>query len=264
MKDEAWDAFCVFRDAFRAQTDSWRKEFADALAPLQIESAKNDTPDYPLETPVVYNAALDEISRDDEIKIILIGDNPGKDEQRKKNRRYLVGQSGKVADGFFKKNPALGIDFRKNVVILNKTPVHTAKTKHLRHLLSFGGAPIQSLLRESQTWMAERTAKLHQSLFSFGTRLWLVGYSELKEKGIFTEYKQSLFRAYQGGADPAVQNMIPAWDSVLVFQHFSMNCFLTDLNRYRENSAREEPSRETLFQSLNNLGILHRKHIFGV
>jgi hypothetical protein len=140
---------------------------------------------------------------------------------------------------------------------LNKTPVHTAKTKHLKYLLSFGGTSIRSLLCESQKWMAERTARLHQALFPFGTRLWLVGYSELKEKGIFTEYRESLFRSYRHDAPHPVPP-IPAWDSVFVFQHFSMNCFLNDLNRYREKN-----SGETLSRALDNLGTLHRKLIFG-
>ena len=60
---------------------------------------------------------MDRLTPDDEIKLIVIGDNPGKDEQLTKNQRYLVGQAGKIADGFFKRNPELGIDFRKNVVI---------------------------------------------------------------------------------------------------------------------------------------------------
>ena len=257
MTNKEWQAFKDFRDAFKTRTDAWRAEFARALLPLQIEAAQSDTPEYPVETPVVYNTALDDVRERDEIKIILIGDNPGKEEQREKNRRYLVGQSGKVADGFFKKNPALGVDFRKNVIILNKTPVHTAKTKHLRHLIVRGGDSIQALLDTSQRWMAEQTARLHQALAGSGTRLWLVGYSELKHNGIFTAYKQTLQDAYRITRGEEDSHMIPAWDSVLVFQHFSMNCFLIDLSRYMKTDG-EQP----LAPALVRLGESHKKQIF--
>jgi hypothetical protein len=168
-----------------------------------------------------------------------------------------VGQSGKIADGFFKKNPALGVDFRKKVLILNKTPVHTAKTNHLRHLLLRGGDSIQALLDTSQRWMAEQTARLHQALSPSGTRLWLVGYSELKHTGVFMAYKQALQDAYRitrGGDD---SKMIAAWDSVLVFQHFSMNCFLIDLKRALQTDIEQD-----IASALIRLGTMRRKQIF--
>jgi hypothetical protein len=257
MTKKEWQAFEDFREAFKARTDAWRGEFAEALLPLQRESAQSDTPEYPVETPVVYNTALDDVSERDEIKIILIGDNPGKEEQRQKNRRYLVGQSGKIADGFFKKNPALGVDFRKNVIILNKTPVHTAKTKHLRHLLLRGGDSIQALLDTSQRWMAEQTARLHQALLGSGTRLWLVGYSELKHNGVFTAYKQTLQDAYRITRGEGGSQMIAGWDSVLVFQHFSMNCFLIDLKRALQTDIEQD-----IASALTRLGTTRRKQIF--
>ena len=72
---------------------------------LQKKAAQNtNNVFYSFETPIVYNRDLDKITQDDEIKLIVIGDNPGKDEQLQKNNRYLVGQAGKLADSFFKKN----------------------------------------------------------------------------------------------------------------------------------------------------------------
>ena len=47
-----------------------------------------------MQTPIVYNTALDEITKNDDIKLIVIGDNPGKDEQLLQNQKYLVGQAG--------------------------------------------------------------------------------------------------------------------------------------------------------------------------
>jgi hypothetical protein len=258
VTDSAWESFRDFRSSFKEQVQKWDTAFAEQLLPLQRESSQKDTPAYPVETSVVYNTALDGVDRHDSIRLIVIGDNPGKAEQLQKNRRYLVGQSGKIAEGFFKKHPELDIDFRKNVIILNKTPVHTAKTKHLRYLMQNGDDPVKELLADSQHWMAVHTAQLHKSLAASGTRLWLVGYSELKDKGLFTLYRNSLRGAYT--ADGGFENaMCPEWDSVAVFQHFSMNCFLIDLNR--AVAARQQPSG--LSDTLDSLGAEHRRAIFG-
>ena len=104
------------------------------MFPLQKAAYEKDTPEYPLENAVVYNTSLDSVTEEDDIHLIVVGDNPGKEEQFEKNRKYLVGQSGRIAEGFFRRNEELNTDFRKNVIILNKTPLHTAKTKHLNYL----------------------------------------------------------------------------------------------------------------------------------
>ena len=187
MTDAQWKYFCEFKDQFKNKVEEWKKAYP-ALTELQREAALlAKTPEYPFETSVVYNRALDEVTPQDDIKLIVIGDNPGKDEQLAKNNKYLVGQAGKIAEGYFRKNPELGIDFRKNVIILNKTPVHSAKTAQLKTIAKQGGAEIAALIEESQIWMAQKTAELHAAL---KTELWLVGYSELKEKGIFGAYRE--------------------------------------------------------------------------
>ena len=128
MNQEQWIFFNEFKSSFKQKINEWNI-FNDELMDLQKKTAQNaNNVLYSFETPIVYNRDLDKITQEDEIKLIVIGDNPGKDEQLQKNNRYLVGQAGKLADSFFKKNPTLNIDFRKNVIILNKTPVHSAKT----------------------------------------------------------------------------------------------------------------------------------------
>jgi hypothetical protein len=106
---------------------------------------------------------------------------------------------------------------------------------------------IAGLIRESQNWMAKKTAALHAAL---GTELWLVGYSELKEKGIFGAYRDTL------------KSTCPdeAWQRVYVFQHFSMNRFTIDLSEYIEAGKKENAPLES---NIHELGVLHRKEIFG-
>ena len=287
MTDIQWNAFCTFRADFKDKIAEWNEKLTKikaenglSVADLQKNAAEKDgVPPYPLQNAVVYNTALDDITAEDEIKLIVIGDNPGKDEQLSCNRKYLVGQAGKIAEGFFRKNPELAIDFRKNVIILNKTPVHTAKTKELAFLQKCGGNALKELILESQLWMAENTAKLHIKLNESAAEecgLWLVGYSELKGKGLFLPYRDALLKAYEHGGECSAQSS-PANGSpsaggsamgnsagtgfaespVYVYQHFSMNRFSIDLSEHKQ-------PEDSLSESLKKLGILHRKEIFGV
>ena len=246
MNNNQWKVFCDFRSSFKQKVQQWSEQ-VPLLCDLQKKAAKlAGTPEYPFENAVVYNTDLDKITQTDDIKLIVIGDNPGKDEQLNKNQRYLCGQAGKLADGFFKNHPELGIDFRRNVIILNKTPVHSAKTAQLKTMIKEGGAPVETLILDSQKWMAEHTAKLHQALE--GTQLWLVGYSELKEGHFFCPYRDALKQAYSESS--------AAWTRVFVYQHFSMNRFSIDLKEF----SAQNPG--TLKDQLTTLGLRHKNEIF--
>lgn len=257
MTNFQWECFNKFRNTFKDMVTQWNNQ-AKSLILVQekaMEFFKNV--DYELQTPIVYNTALDEITQNDEIKLIVIGDNPGKDEQLTKNQKYLVGQAGKLGNSFFKNHDELGIDFRKNVIILNKTPIHSAKTNQLKKFATFGGKEIEDLLKETQVWMAQETAKLHQMLLQGSEnkdfpQLWLVGYSELKEKGIFTDYKNELKKQYQKSEE--AKN---AWDNVFVYQHFSMNRFSIDLKEFSTENKNLD-----LKTQLKTLGKKHKDEIF--
>lgn len=292
MNSLQWKAFSKFKTELKEKCEEWNR-FADELVPLQKETSFADTPDYPIENAVVYNTALDELTPDSEIKLIVIGDNPGKSEQLNINQKYLVGQAGKLADGFFKKNPELEIDFRKNVIILNKTPIHSAKTKHLAKIeksLGLKNSPASNLIHDSQIWMAEKTAELHKALVTatytdqpkttpfatyagqsnstFIPELWLVGYSELKPRGLFLPYRDTLAQIYLGqsnsttatSADPsksATGISTDPWSRVFVYQHFSMNCFNKDIANYQTAH-----SKIPLKKALEELGNIHKEEIF--
>ena len=102
--------------------------------------------------------------------------------------------------------------------------------------------------------MAEQTAALHQQLEK--TSLWLVGYSELKEKHFFCPYKDELKKMYTQGSvkDKA------AWERVFVYQHFSMNRFTIDLAEQIEKKSLQGKS---LASQLERVGIIHKDEIFG-
>lgn len=254
MTEQQWFVFNNFRNEFKAQCKYWCESLPDLMQLQKNAAVAAGNPEYSFENPIVYNTDLDRITRDDEIRLIVIGDNPGKDEQLSKNQKYLVGQAGKIAEGYFRRNPELGVDFRKNVIILNKTPIHSAKTNQLKKMLKDGGDKFAALLNESQMWMARKTAKLHSDLnIANGPELWLVGYSELKDKAIFTVYRDELKKSYDA-EDSAV------WDKVYVYQHFSMNRFSIDLNEFIEKQGLQN---QKLDESIHQLGKLHKKEIFG-
>lgn len=245
MTEQQWNAFSEFRNEFKLQCQKWSTQ-CPQLQHLQASAAQAaHTPSYPFQTPVVYNTDLDKITAESNIALIVIGDNPGKDEQLTQNQRYLVGQAGKIAEGYFRRNPELKIDFRQNVIILNKTPIHSAKTNQLKTIVKEGGLGVKQLLDQTQIWMAEHTAKLQTQL---GCQLWLVGYSELKPKGIFSLYRDSLQKFYTENPNE--------WEKVFVFQHFSMNRFSIDLNEHTDKKI-------SLQENICKLGKLHKEEIFG-
>jgi hypothetical protein len=194
--------------------------------------ARQGYEDYRVETPIVYNRALDELGPGSEIKIILVADNPGKKEQLAANNRYLVGQSGKLAEGWFKRE--LGIDFRSEVLILNKTPVHTPKTAELAILARSSGLHrqrLEALLAGSQAAMADLAWRLYCALREPGAggsggspALFISGLGELRKGGLFEIYRDELSRR-MAKAGPDLRS------GVWAFNHFSMNQFAIEIKK---------------------------------
>jgi hypothetical protein len=257
--------------------ESARKEFAHLVKRLSrdlpfLSSLQEELrlelgyDDYRVETPVVYNRALDDLGPGDRISFILVADNPGKKEQLAENNRYLVGQSGKLAAGFFQNR--LGVDFRKEVIILNKTPIHTPKTAELRRLLALAdaagkreGEGLRKAFRESQETMAALARGLHGALGSpgrgasasgaagSGAVLWVSGLGELREKGLFRPWAEALGAAYDGAPPDLV-------DRIWLFNHFSMNQFAIEVKK------KADPARPLLGE-LGRIGTENRKRVLG-
>lgn len=243
------DQFELYRhvcDEFRAYV----RELTDSMLwlPAAQESLRLSKGylDYSIETPVVYNYALDEIGQDDDIRFIFIADNPGKNEQKKANQRYLVGQAGKLAQGWFGRE--LELDFRASGIILNKTPIHTPKTAELSLLAAKTGAhraEFAARLRESQIRMANFAFLLQTGLHS---TVWISGYGELRDGRVFAPWAQEFTRLY---AEIAPDRR----DKVWVFRHFSMNQFAIEYSRL---PAGGEP-----MERLRKLGLENRARILG-
>jgi hypothetical protein len=253
MRKEAYAAVDSMRREFKSKVAEWSAESPYLLEEQERVRAKMGYEDYRVETSVVYNKALDDIGIDDEIKIVLVADNPGKKEQLAANNRYLVGQSGKLAEGWFKRE--LGIDFRREVVILNKTPIHTPKTAELG-LLARGSAlhreRIEALLAGSQAAMADLAWRLYGALRDSGEEpiLWISGVGELRAGGLFEIYRDELIRRM---AKAPAERRAKVW----AFNHFSMNQFAVELKR------KARPG-EGVMAELARVGAENRVRVFGL
>jgi hypothetical protein len=243
MTAESYRKFCVCRESFRKIAEDIERDAPDLRGIQQRLVDTREGPRYTVDTSAVYNTALDGITAASDIRLILAGDNPGRREQAAENRRYLVGPSGKIAESFFKAEPSLGIDFRENVIIVNKTPVHTPRTADLRQLRADGGAKIGSLIDASQERMAALTGDFFNAL---GVPVWITGYSEMRRNGVFAAYTDALKRLLAAGTLDR--------DAVFLYRHFSMNQFTADLRKKRLPT-------ETAACALRRIGTEYRDRI---
>ena len=252
MNRGAWDKFVEARERFRITTERFSvslpklKKIQQELIRTRAES-KNAS--YTVETPVVYNSALDDVTVNDEIKLIMVADNPGRREQASENRRYLTGPSGKIAKKFFIDNPQIGIDFVKNVIILNKTPIHSPRTVELRELVKMetasGEHSIAVALEESQRFMASLLFEFHTAL---DCPIWIIGYSEMRKGGIFEVYMEKLKELYA--------NNEKMYKQLFFYRHFSINQFTIDLKQQAKPC-------ESVIKSLERIGAAYKERILG-
>ncbi|MDR2552091.1 MAG: hypothetical protein LBD31_02845 [Treponema sp.] len=278
MTKAAWDVFCTAKSRYKRLVEEI-SAVPDLGAAVQKLVDHRAGPSYTVDTPAVYNLALDELTPDSEIKMILVADNPGRREQAAENRRYLVGPSGKIAEGFFRSSPALGIDFRANVLILNKTPVHTPRTAELKELCRIGGESLKDAVLSSQRVMAELLAEFWEALRKDAGRrwggrknspefeaagelysgpkeefpagflsipIWIIGYSEMKKGGIFETYTERLKELC--GDNPTFK------EHIFFYRHFSMNQFAIDLKRQTRPGG-------TVEENLRRIGAAYRERV---
>ena len=214
MNQPDFSRFEAIRDEFRRRVREW-SEALPGLAEAQRTLARESGDGYTIETPIVYNRALDDIGPGDTILWIVVADNPGKREQEAGMNRYLVGKSGMMADRFFSRE--LGVDFRRQVAIINKTPVHTPKTVQLRKLAAIYPQALP-ILKESQRFMATMVPVQQEC---FCANVWVMGLSEIKPKGLFEPWQSALSGSYT------------RMDHLFGFNHFSMGSFAAELKRRR-------------------------------
>ncbi|MDR0526793.1 MAG: uracil-DNA glycosylase family protein [Spirochaetaceae bacterium] len=241
MNNAEWNELKTLKERFKSYCITLSNSTHGLIEAQQALVDERAEQSYKVKTPVVYNETLDDIKQDDKIKLLFVGDNPGRREQN--DRRYLIGPSGKIAENFFINNKCLDIDFRKEVIILNKTPIHTPRTLDLK-ILGAKNSYIQKAIRTSQKEMALILLEFERI---FKVPVWITGYSEMKKNGIFAEYTAVL--------TDAINECRIERENIHCFRHFSMNQFTIDLNKQREKN-------ESICDALNRIGSAYRERIF--
>lgn len=224
--------------AFNEKIESWKNQYPELS---DFKKTLQSKINYQVENILVFNKDLKAIKNPEAIRYILVADNPGKDEQLDINQRYLVGTAGKIARNFFLRNKLVK-DFSEEVIILNKTPIHTPKTGDLAELKKNDN--LHNLLRETEEYMASLLIKLQNLLMC---DIWLIGLSELK-KGIFKSFRQTI--SFELETNETFQNHL------YCFMHFSMGSF-------SKNYKKLAKSELSLEENLSYIGTQNRKKIFS-
>lgn len=185
------------------------------------------------------------------IRFILVGDNPGREEQ--KNCRYLIGTAGKGARRFFQETAELVTSFEKEVMVLNKTPVFTPSTMDLGDL-----AEIKALLEESQKYMASFMVRMQKLL---NCPLWITGFGGCRNSKGEWNLKPAKTRPlavfFQSLKEEALKEGA-ASEKIQFFKHFSYANFQKDVHLGDTPKNREE-----YLQKLNDIGFGYSKNFFN-
>ena len=229
MTKEQFEKFCSFRDEFRKQTALWNEEYNKVLKE-RIESLSGCE----ITNSFIYNEKLDEINENDNIKYIWIQDNPGYNEMLQ--NRYAVGASGKAGQNFMK-NEGLAEDFDREVIVLNKSPIHTKVTAVLSKLKN------REIQDETQRYMAKAIFTVHNI---FECDLWILGISNLK--GIFGTFSKDMEKLYKNSA---------LNKKMFLYYHFSQGQFKKAYNLEANTLGTDDPDK-----ILESIGIKNRKKYF--
>lgn len=189
----------------------------------------------------------------EKIKLIIVGDNPGNEEE--KERKYLIGPSGKQLRNFIREK--LKIDVNTEVVYLNKTPIHTKSTNELENYKD------QELLNKTLKRMAEDIVAIHVALngINKNIQLWIIGKSQLKKGKIFETFSDSILSSYStSGHEKLFKNL-------MVYSHFSYGNFHQELNKLPQNMKTKEKlskigreNRDKVFKGFPNFSNLIPKN----
>ena len=159
-----------------------------------------------------------------EVRFILVGDNPGTEEQKEK--RYLIGTAGQGARRFFEETAHLEDSFDRQVMVLNKTPVFTPSTMDLGEL-----SEIEVLLEESQKYMAQLMVRLRLIL---DCPLWITGFGgcrNTKGEWNFKIAKSRPLAPFFKALKEEIEESRVGDDKLGFFKHFSYAHFQKDIHR---------------------------------
>ncbi|WP_419957318.1 hypothetical protein [Psychrobacillus psychrotolerans] len=188
----------------------------------------------------VYNQNLDRLENN-EIKYILVGDNPGENELNQ--NKYFVGEAGLIAKWFFKSELNI-TSFEDEVLILNKTPIHSKTTNDLNDFYP----EYLEVMMESQKYMANLIYKLQKIL---ECRIIIVGSGGCRNSGFWdfqaqTNKNQKSLAFFYLEIKSLAQNDRDFAGKLFNFPHFSVMQFPRYLVNNVENV--EELNENKIFE----------------
>jgi len=221
----------------------WTKKYSRLKNDIQeLVNERKKKNRYPVNEVILYNNNLEKVDPK-KIKYILVGDNPGVEEQRCGYYFAETGRAGQLARVFFKKHMLVDC-FDCEVLVLNKTFIHTPTTKGLKKLT----ANHESLIKESQEYMAKLLLEIMQALPSDKVEVWVVGISQMRDKkGVFQWFREELKNCDQ--------------KRVRLFKHFSYGHFCRDLGLSAK--CTDKIGEKALKEILKIKGNGYRREILG-
>jgi hypothetical protein len=113
-------------------------------------------------------------------------------------------------------------------------------------LIELGGDDVKKAVEDSQKKMAELLYQFQKALGNIP--VWIIGYSEMKKKGLFEIYTDTIKSLYSENEDLRKK--------IFLYRHFSMNQFTIDLNKKKMQD-------ETTEKALKRIGEEYRMRILG-
>ncbi len=173
--------------------------------------------------------------KDNELKFIIVGDNPGKTEY--KTNEFFKGISGQELRSHFKFHKLIS-DFDQECIVFNKTFIHTDKTDELIiEKQKCGEALFNDILEHCAEEIAELSNRLNLPILIFGK-------TRLTQHELFDPFWRRLTAT------------INKTNPILVFNHPSYNNFTNEWSKYEEKLNHENP-----LDLLNQIGTINADKI---
>jgi|GEM_PF-4215404 len=237
----------AFKIFYEKVNEQYKKIFKQLLEEMYEEQSLN---------PFVFNKDLENIDLS-KVKYILVGDNPGINEQ--KVSRYLIGSAGEIARDFFE-NEGLVYDFDEEVLVLNKTFLFTTRTEDLDVIYynSELEEEHRNCMQEIEEFMAQMVFDIHTvypeiqpMIIGFagcrGGKEWLQTTKDQKyflKKNTLPYFFSKLTKLYNSSS----------LKKPLILKHFSYKQFNIDYNNHKND---EQTTLETLsiISDINSKGL---------
>ena len=227
MTSRQYEEFVKIRERFRMKINEYREnhtEFAEEI--LRVYAHEDDRM-----RAFVYNEKLDYLRKNDSIKYIWVTDNPGFNESIQ--NKYAVGISGKTGKNFMEENGFVK-EFDREVIVLNKSFVHTKVTRELSKFGDYG-----DLSEDIQNFMGNLACDFQRL---FRCEMWILGTSNLNK--IFRVFRENVKK------NGDINNMY-------FYYHFSQGQFKKAYNKKKSEIIDRNPK-----EICKIIGIENRNKLF--